>query len=168
MLNFRICCWAPCGQKISIDSCWRRVPAAGALSSKCATTTVMGHMHGRTDGRTDTRPLRRPCSAYYAGSVDKSINRCMDGINVPCRVGRTWWRSRQTRLALACRWAACAVSAARRGWRSRRRTTGSRCSDDAPCGLAAARTLPHTHARTTYSSTPKSESVSSVRVQVKV
>ena len=24
-----------------------------------------------TDGRTDTRPLRRPCTAYYAGSVNK-------------------------------------------------------------------------------------------------
>jgi len=25
----------------------------------------------RTDGRTDTRPLRRACSAYYAGNVNK-------------------------------------------------------------------------------------------------
>ena len=26
----------------------------------------------RPDGRTDTRPLHRPCTAYYAGSVDNS------------------------------------------------------------------------------------------------
>ena len=28
---------------------------------------------GRTDGQTDARPLRRPCSAYYAGRLNNSI-----------------------------------------------------------------------------------------------
>jgi len=26
---------------------------------------------GWTDGRTDTRPFRRPCSAYYVGTINK-------------------------------------------------------------------------------------------------
>ena len=32
-----VCCWVPCGQEILIDSCqhWRRIRAAGMLSSKC-------------------------------------------------------------------------------------------------------------------------------------
>jgi len=27
----------------------------------------------QTDGRTDTQPLHRPCTAYYAGSVNRQI-----------------------------------------------------------------------------------------------
>jgi len=49
-----------------------------------------------TDRRTDTRPLRRPCTAGYAGSVNKtmmltaavkSIGSCADGVGVVLSTG---------------------------------------------------------------------------------
>ena len=49
-------------------------PARTALSSKPAARRRCGRMMGRadrqTDRQTDAQPLHRPCSAYYAGSVN--------------------------------------------------------------------------------------------------
>ena len=58
-----ICCKTPC-------RCWSISPARTALSSKPAARRCCCRSTGQTDGRTDTRPLHRPCSAYYAGSVN--------------------------------------------------------------------------------------------------
>ena len=45
-------------------------PTCTAPSSKPAKRRCCGWVMGQTDGRTNTRLFHRPCSAYYAGSVN--------------------------------------------------------------------------------------------------
>ena len=45
-------------------------PVHTALSSKPATCRCCCRSMGQTDGQTDARPFHRPCSAYYAGTVN--------------------------------------------------------------------------------------------------
>jgi len=64
----RICCWgasAPAARRrqLSID--------VSCLQGAQQQTAVAVVDQWETDRRTDVRPLRRPCSAYYAGSVNK-------------------------------------------------------------------------------------------------
>ena len=47
--------------------------AAGRTAANPLQRRVNG-TDGQTDGRTDTRQLYRPCSAHYAGSVNKSMS----------------------------------------------------------------------------------------------
>jgi len=72
-----ICCWAsaPAAQRTcckravqqSIDiSC----PPGAQRQTRC---TPLGRSTGQIEGRTDARPFHRPCSAYYAGSVNNNI-----------------------------------------------------------------------------------------------
>ena len=65
----RICCWAPCcGAAAAVD---RYRAARKTLNSKRAARRSCGGIMEKTDRRTDVRPFRRPCSAYYASSVNK-------------------------------------------------------------------------------------------------
>jgi len=56
----------------SAGACYRSIsPARRVLSSKpAARRPVVDRWERQTDGRMDARPFRRPCSAYYAGSVN--------------------------------------------------------------------------------------------------
>jgi len=68
----RIHCWAPCSDDAAAGRrrCQSISPARTALSSKPAARLVCGRMMGQTDGRTDAGAFHRPCSAYYARSVN--------------------------------------------------------------------------------------------------
>jgi len=61
-----------CGRvaaKLSAGTCYRS-PACRALSSKPVGGRCCCRSMGQTDRRTDARPFHRPCSAYYASSVN--------------------------------------------------------------------------------------------------
>jgi len=65
-----ICCWgasAPAARRrqLSID-----VSCLQGAQQQTRRPPLLLSMNG-TDRRTDVRPLHRPCSAYYAGSVNK-------------------------------------------------------------------------------------------------
>ena len=65
----RICCWAPCcGAAAAVD---RYRAARKTLNSKRTARRSCDGIMEKTDRRTDVRPFRRPCSAYYASSVNK-------------------------------------------------------------------------------------------------
>jgi len=55
---------------LSAGACYRSIsPVLTALDQQTRRTPVLLSIDG-TDGRTDARPFHRPCSAYYAGSVN--------------------------------------------------------------------------------------------------
>ena len=63
---------------ISIDSWYaaaaivrHRLPTGRSAANQPHAAAVIDRLDTETDRRTDTRPLRKPCSAYYANSVNK-------------------------------------------------------------------------------------------------
>jgi len=55
---------------LSAGACYRSIsPVLTALDQQTRRTPLLLSIDG-TDGRTDARPFHRPCSAYYAGSVN--------------------------------------------------------------------------------------------------
>jgi len=61
----RRCCMAPAAINRYL------LPAGRSAANPSAAAAAVDRQYRQTDGRTDTRPLHRPCSAHYAGSINK-------------------------------------------------------------------------------------------------
>jgi len=46
---------------------------AGRSAANPAATAAVNRWDRQMDGRTDARPLHRPCSTYYAGSINNKV-----------------------------------------------------------------------------------------------
>jgi len=62
----------------SAGACYRSISRVrGSLSSKPVARRCCCRSTGQTDGLTDARPFHRPCSAYYAVSVNNFCSRTL-------------------------------------------------------------------------------------------
>jgi len=63
---WRRCCWALA--PVAVDR--HVLPSGRSAANPPHAATAVERWDRQTDGRTDARPLHRPCSAYYADSVN--------------------------------------------------------------------------------------------------
>ena len=74
----RICCHHTPAMQQSIDTSCPPGPQQQTCSSGFVVVVVVPcwdrHKERQIDRRTDTIPLHRPCSAYYAGSINKTTS----------------------------------------------------------------------------------------------